>query len=176
MSTGAPETNGPSGSPDPGSLRHVVLADLPLDVMGRSQEHNEGLLREFALIANPHPDSDQEIPARLVRIVGQLRDQYSGFTAANTAMIEEAKARGDQEITVEYHVPAAAGQAAATYKALLEEADEYCRRGDLLTLAAPPESLALRNWFLGEFMRQINGAEPTPWPAYIAGAGRPGES
>jgi len=168
MSTGAPETNGPSGGADPGSLRHVVLANLPLDVRARSQEHNEGLMREFALIANPHPDSAQEIPARLLRIIGQLRDQYSGFTAANTAMIEEAKARGDQEITVEYDVPAAARQAATTYMALLDEADEYCRRGDLLTLAAPPEILTFRNWFVGEFVRQIDGAEPTPWPAYIA--------
>lgn len=157
-------------------LRHVVLMQLPLQVMARAEEHNEGLMREFALVANPHPDSDQEVPARLLRIVAELRDEYSGFTAASTAAIEEAKARGDKEISVEYDVPAAVGAAAAAYQVLLEEADEYCRRGDLLTLATPAEIVAFRNWFLGEFVRQIDGAEPTPWPAYIAGAGRQGES
>jgi hypothetical protein len=144
--------------------------------MARAEEHNEGLLREFALIANPHPDSVQEVPARLLRLVGELRDKYSGFTAASTAEIEAAKARGDTETSVKYDVPAEAGAAAADYMALLEEVDEYCRQGDLLTLAAPAETLALRNWFLGEFVRQIDGAEPTPWPAYIAAEGRQGES
>ena len=48
---------------------------------------------------------------------------------------------------------------------MLDEADEYCRRGDhLLTLATPPEELRFRRWFISEFVDQVNGAPPTPWP------------
>lgn len=156
-------------------LRRVVLARLPLEVLARGEEHSEGLMREFALIANPHPDSAQEVPARLLRIVAELREQYSAFTAAPTAAIEEAKTRGEKEISVEYDLPAAAAGAAAAYQALFEEADEYCRQGDLLTLATPPDIVAFRNWFLGEFVRQIDGAGPTPWPDYIAAEGKQGD-
>ena len=48
---------------------------------------------------------------------------------------------------------------------LLEEADDYCRRGELLTLATPPELVAFRNWYLGQVVEQIDGRPPTPWAA-----------
>ena len=48
---------------------------------------------------------------------------------------------------------------------MLEEADDYCRRGDhLLTLATPEEERRFRRWFIGEFVDQIEGKPPTPWP------------
>jgi len=53
---------------------------------------------------------------------------------------------------------------------MLDEADDYCRRGDhLLTLATPAEELRFRRWFVGEFVEQLGGAAPTPWPAYAGG-------
>ena len=42
----------------------------------------------------------------------------------------------------------------------LAEADEFCRRGELLTLATPPEYVAFREWFLGEIVRQLDGQPP----------------
>ncbi len=46
---------------------------------------------------------------------------------------------------------------------LLDEADEFCRSGHLLTVATQPESVAFRRWYLGEFQRQIDGHPPGPW-------------
>jgi hypothetical protein len=52
---------------------------------------------------------------------------------------------------------------------LLDEADEFCRAGDrLLTLAAEPELVAFRHWYLGEFWKQVEGAEPVSWPDFQA--------
>ena len=48
-------------------------------------------------------------------------------------------------------------------RSTLAEADEFCRRGELLTLATPPEYVAFREWFLGEIVRQLEGKPPTPW-------------
>ena len=47
---------------------------------------------------------------------------------------------------------------------MLDEADESCTRGDHLLTLATPEELRFRCWFIGEFVAQINGAPPTPWP------------
>jgi hypothetical protein len=44
----------------------------------------------------------------------------------------------------------------------LAEASEFCRRGELLTLATPPEYVAFREWFLDEIARQLGRNPPTP--------------
>jgi hypothetical protein len=51
---------------------------------------------------------------------------------------------------------------------MLDEADEFCRRGrHLLTLETPPELVVFRKWYLQEFIDQIErGAEPTAWPEF----------
>jgi hypothetical protein len=52
---------------------------------------------------------------------------------------------------------------------MLDEADEFCRQGKhLLTLATPPDLRRYRQWFLGEFVAQIGGRPPTPWPLFAA--------
>jgi hypothetical protein len=37
-----------------------------------------------------------------------------------------------------------------------------------LTLVTPPEAVAFRTWFLEEFVRQVAGEDPLPWPAWRA--------
>lgn len=49
-------------------------------------------------------------------------------------------------------------------QAVLADVDEYCRSGELLMLARPPELVALSNWTLGELIAQDAGREATPWP------------
>jgi hypothetical protein len=66
-----------------------------------------------------------------------------------------------------YRVPLAAGEACVELNAMLDEADEFCREGDLLTLATPADQVAFRRWFLGEFVEQLGGGAPTPWPGPI---------
>jgi hypothetical protein len=52
---------------------------------------------------------------------------------------------------------------------MLDEVDEFCRQGKhLLTLATPPELVAYRRWYLGEFIAQLAGRPATPWPDYAA--------
>ena len=50
-------------------------------------------------------------------------------------------------------------------QAMLDEADEFCRHSDLLTLATPADLVAFRRWFLGEIIRQLDGGAPRPWDA-----------
>jgi hypothetical protein len=151
-------------------LHRVRLVALPLDVMARAQEQHEGLLREFALIANPHPNTDYDVPRRLLDVATALRERFAAFTAEPNALIERAMQRGDRSIDTQMQLPAEAREAALSLAALLEEADDYCRKGELLTLATPPELVTFRRWYLGQIVDQIEGAAPVAWPTWRAAA------
>lgn len=68
-------------------------------------------------------------------------------------------------------MPPAVAAAAAQLRDLLDEADEFCCAGDLLTLATQPEGRAFRRWYLDEFRRQIDGHLPRPWSSVMNDAG-----
>jgi hypothetical protein len=66
-----------------------------------------------------------------------------------------------------YQVPAAASEASLRLQEILDEADAYCLAGThLLTLATPPDLTRFRRWFLEEFINQLAGAAPVPYPDY----------
>lgn len=144
----------------------VRLLRLPLPVWQRTQEHVDGLLREFALIAQDD-DARAATPGRLLDLVRELTAGFGGFSVNQRRALEAAAARGEAEMDLTYQLPPAAGAAAQQLGDMLDEADDYCRRGDhLLTLATPPEELRFRQWFISEFVDQIEGKPPTPWPEW----------
>lgn len=54
---------------------------------------------------------------------------------------------------------------------LIWEAEALSQEGELLTLPAPEPVQRLRDWMEGEFLSQIeDGAEPLPYPEWLAGA------
>ncbi len=146
------------------TLVPVRILGLPLDVYRRSAEHTDELLREFALIRE---DNSDHVPARLLALVDELNARFSAFTREQTVTMQEAAGRGDKEIDLVYEVPPEAAEGVVRLAALLDEADEFCRAGDLLTLATLPEGLAFRRWFLGEFLFQINGKPPRHWSQFL---------
>ena len=143
--------------------RTVRLIGVPIDLLVRGQEHSEDLRREFALIAASDSDS---VPARVISVADSLRNKYAGAVVAPQETIDNAVAAGLDSVDVEYQVPPEARQSAEELAALYEEADDFCRSGDMLTLATPAETVQLRRWFFGEFIRQIDGEPPIPWDDY----------
>ncbi len=157
-------------------LVRIRVVGVPTAVYLRASEHGDELMREFAYIAAGAADravgsaadgadaeAEAEVPARLTGLVEELRARFSGFTLGPTSELAAAASRGDETVDVTYVVPPSVGPGAAELGRLLDEADEFCRAGDLLTLASPPEAVAFRRWFLGEFVRQAGGLPPTPW-------------
>ena len=140
----------------------VRILGMPLDVMQRSAEHSDELLREFALIREEGAD---HVPARLLALIEELRSRFGSFSEGPRQAMQEAWERGEQTIDLSYEVPAGVAAAARQLGALLDEADEFCRTGDLLTLATQPQGVAFRHWYLDEFQRQIDGQPPRPWSA-----------
>jgi hypothetical protein len=148
-------------------LCDVWMLRFPLDVYLRAQEHADGLIREFSLIAQDRAAGNGvDVPERLVSIVNELSAQYSGLSTDPDAKRDDAIERGEHSVDLHYRIPRVAASAIAHLGDIFDEADKYCHAGrHLLSLATPPESLQFRRWFLGEFVNQIGGAAPTPWPA-----------
>lgn len=146
----------------------VRLIGFPLQVYGRSLEHSAELLREFSLIALGQRDGhNPALPARLLAIIDALTQDYAGVTDATDARRDQALEAALESIDLTYLVPPSAGEACRALRAVLEEADEFCESGEsLLTLATPAEARRFRDWYFDEFISQIAGAAPTPWPAY----------
>ncbi len=157
------------------ALAEVRLERVPLDIYREASEHHDELLREFALITEGQraetADGPDAVPARLLALIDDLTARFAGFTASTSAELRAALARGDDRVDLVYRVPPEAAPAAAEFDRMLEEADEFCRAGDLLTLATPPEVVQFRRWFLNEFVAQVGGAEPTPFPGRYGGTG-----
>ncbi|MHB1585183.1 MAG: hypothetical protein ACYCU7_08460 [Acidimicrobiales bacterium] len=158
----------PSTGDEP--LVEVRLVGLPMELYLRTRDHGADLMREFELLQlSDHAVHD--VPGRLVSLAAELTEQFGAFTASADAELSDAEARGAPQIDLVYRVPPAAAEGAQRLEVLLDEADDYCRAGDeLLTLAATPETVAFRHWFLREFVAQAGGRPPTPWPDYREGA------
>jgi hypothetical protein len=154
----------------PDELVEVRLIGLPLEVWQRTQEHVDGLLREFALIVQD-AEARAAAPGRLLSLVEELSAGYGSFSEEQRREMEAALERAERSIDLTYEVPPAAAGAARQLGDMLDEADDYCRRGDhLLTLATPPDELRFRHWFISEFVDQLGGAPPTPWADYARSA------
>jgi len=162
---------GPDRSDGENALVTVQIRGLPVALHARATEHGEELQREFALIAQgrEHSDSHSEMPRRLLSLIATLQGNYSGFTTQQEDLLDRAIRSGESTLDLTFRVPAGAAEGAAALEALLDEADDYCREGKhLLTLATPPDLVAYRRWYLREFVDQIRGAAPKPWPSSVA--------
>jgi hypothetical protein len=141
-------------------LLEVHILHFPLAVFERSRRHTEELLREFEFIAEGVP---QPTPARLLQLVQSLTERFGGLNTDTEERVESAVARGDASIDLVYSVPAVAAEASKELLAMLDEADDFCRHGDLLTLVTPADQIAFRRWYLDEFINQLAGGTATPW-------------
>jgi hypothetical protein len=140
----------------------VAIRRFPLDMHVASQQHGEALVREFAFIVDGGGDN-AELPKRLLDVVHLVRTRAGGLNAHAERTIEDALARGDRDVDFDVVVPVSVARGAPEFAALLDEVDEYCRAGELLTLETPPAVRAFRSWYLGEFTRQLNGDAPMTW-------------
>jgi hypothetical protein len=146
----------------PEALVEVHLLNMPLRLFARETARNRELMREMALIAFGNDAATHHVPTNLTELAAEL-EEYRGVGAATDAVRDAAIARGDANIDLVYRLPPAVGPACRRLNELLDAAEEYCRSENLLTLAAPPNGLALRQWYLSQVDEQINGAPPTPW-------------
>jgi len=141
----------------------IQLLRYPLRLGQRSTEHYDEVFREFAILASDGPGHSEDVPARLLALVDALGRRYAPQQEHEKAR-EEALARGERERDFTITVPASAAGASEVLGAMLDETDDFCRDGTLLTLAAPDDVAAFRRWYLQQVIDQVAGRPPQPWP------------
>jgi anti-anti-sigma factor len=147
-------------------LVEVHLIGLPVQIHHRASMHMRALQREFDLIRRRDSDTTS-IPHRLIDLIAQLDEEFGGVGEQPVEALEDAVDSGVTTIDLVYRIPPSAGAASERLGELLDEADDYCRKGThLLTVVTPDDALRYRRWFLSEFIRQTRGLPPVAWPDY----------
>lgn len=155
-----------------GTTIDVHVLGAPLLLWERSSVHTSDLMREFALLrfgledqgAQPGGGSRREVPARLLRLMDELRQRFEGISQAQARQRVNALRDGLRTLDLTYSMPPSVGQACQELLDLLDEADDYCEAGEqLMTMVAPPDQQMFRRWYLLEFVRQVQGEPPQPW-------------
>jgi hypothetical protein len=144
----------------------IHLLGIPVDLLQKASEEYEGLFRELRLMKERVESgllSPALMPDRLSMLVTEVGSRFNGFGPGMDENWQEVVDR--QLATYDWHLslPLAAVTACEYYGALLDEADEFSRSVQLLTLPASDTSVAVRRWFLSELVGQLRGAGPTPW-------------
>ena len=154
----------PAGAPQRENRNVTVrILELPLPIYLAAQQHHDALVREFHwLIERGEQDG---VPARLLQLASEVHARFASETAAVRAQVSQALAARHDLLDIEFELPRSAWQIVTQLAELLDEADAYCQRGDLLTLASPPDLRRFRTWYLDQVLGQLAGRMPSPWPA-----------
>jgi anti-sigma regulatory factor (Ser/Thr protein kinase) len=145
-------------------MRQVRFVRVPVDGYLDLQAHNDALFRELELISfELEGDDTAGVAAPLADLVDQLYRRFRGQRDGYRDVVAAARARGRRTVDLEtWATPAAVGHA-WSYLTLLEQADELCRSGILLTPEPSVDVRALRRWFVEQMAAQLlDGAAPTP--------------
>jgi hypothetical protein len=151
---------------DQTDLQTVRLVGLPIALFLRAREHHDELIREFTLMAiraDGMAADGTVLPPRLRELVDILGRRFGASTSRADMERDAAIERGDATVDLIYHVPASLGDDLKMLTLLMDDADEFCRMGTLLTLPRDANMVAFGHWYNNEFLRQIDGLPPTPW-------------
>jgi hypothetical protein len=133
-------------------------------VHARAQQQAQEMRREFQLVLGQEQLHPGSVPARLLELSAVLSARYAGFTEAQEREIEDGVEAGREVLDeLVFRVPADVVGAVEQLRAVLDEADEFCRSGQMLSMATPPDLVRYRNWYLDQFSSQAAGSPPQPW-------------
>jgi len=147
-----------------GSL--VRLLRVPVALAVETAAHYDGLARELQVrAAQPEPEGSPAAGRRWSwRSVASIGSVVSTLLLPVTQASVEALAHGTAVLDVEVACTAQAAAACRELNDVLDEIEQWCRRGWLLAVAREPIT-TYRRWLLGQVAAQAAGAAPEPWPA-----------
>ena len=146
-------------SPPPAGVpggRRVRFPGVPVDGYLELQAHNDALFRELELVSIELEAGD-DAPSPLADLVDQLYRRFRGQRDSYRDVVAAAKARGQPTVDLETTARPDSAGPARSYLELLEQADELCRSGLLLTPEPPEHVKVLRRWFVEEMVAQLTG-------------------
>ncbi len=142
----------------------VRLQSCPVELSLRQDRHLDELARELQLLQGENSEASQRIAEQLGGLLsGPAHARHTGRRTA-----QQAAAAGLEHIDVEMAIPNEIATGVVELQRLVQAADALCEEARLLTLASSPELKALRAWMTEEIVAQTQGADPVPWPDWVA--------
>jgi hypothetical protein len=137
------------------------LLGLPVASYRRMRDHNESLLREYALYALEHPGatlfrSDEVSRADLARV------RFATAIAAQLAQLPEADPPETVDVVLVLSVEDVIGLRAL--RTVVADAERVAAEGGLLSDPPPDELRALRDWAIDQSLAPDEGRPSVPWP------------
>ncbi|MGH9109094.1 MAG: ATP-binding protein [Acidimicrobiales bacterium] len=147
-------------------LVEIHIHGLPVAVYLEAEQHNDAVMREFALIVESSGrDAERhQVPRRLLRLADELRTTFSTATTGLRAQVERAVERGETSVDLVLAVPTTGWEMLLHMADRFDEADSYCEAGALLTLASSPTLRRFRRWYARQVIAQLAGGPPASWP------------
>src|SRR3954470_21684079 len=124
-----------SDDPQSREMVSITLMDFPVALASRAGKHYEAIQREFALIHFSDEATRASLPARLLDLAERTRAELASGEIIEREQVTSAIEQGVEHVTVTLRMPRSAGASMAALSELLVEADDFCREGDLITVA-----------------------------------------
>jgi hypothetical protein len=152
----------PAGTP---GAREVRFIGVPVAAYLELQAHNDALFRELELVrieldARDGARGVSPLAGLVDRLYRPFRSQRDGYRD----VVAAAQASGQDTVDLSTSASPAAVPAARAYLELLEQADELCRRGVLLTPEPSEPVRSLRRWFVDQMAAQLLDGTPPAGP------------
>jgi PAS domain S-box-containing protein len=144
--------------PTSGPTVTVEWLGLPLLLFQVVLEHNEALMREFALERLGELVSTDLLAAPPVAAAAAARARLAQAVAEH-----RPSAGGERHADVTLRLEPSDVHALAGLLPVLNDAEKLSAAGRILTQPALPELRQLREWCVTEIVRQAGGEAPTPW-------------
>ncbi|QDH11137.1 ATP-binding protein [Nocardioides dongxiaopingii] len=159
--TGLVGGNGQQGGDQPADPMRFRLLNVPVRDYASFYNHFRELRREVRLLAMAH-EADYPLAKDLADVFAQL-----GRPLTLGAMRDEVGRAQEEGLThtdLEVVMGRTEARGVRRFVELLDLTDAFAREEKMLSLARTPEQHTFQTWFLGEFVRQADGGEPTAFP------------
>lgn len=161
----APSDPAPAAEDLPPEWVMVRLAQCPVGLSLQQDRHLDELVRELQLLSVDQGSVESAALAEEIRGL-LVSPTHARLTGRRTA--ERAREEGKEVVDVDMAMPREFSGLILQLHEAVTRADELCRDGRLLTLAAPPGVQELRSWMTHEIVAQATrGATPTPWADWL---------
>jgi hypothetical protein len=148
-------------APEAPATSEIRLIDYPVLLAVEQQQQTADMMREFQLIILGEPET--HVLHEVVEFAATLWADWGEALTGPREELERAIRAGQPHTELRYPVLPDSRASILRYARLMERADDHCRSGELISLAASPDVHALRRWLVEEFVRQHDGEAPRPW-------------
>lgn len=138
----------------------LTVRAVPAQLFVESQDHQHELVRELRLveIGERFDLTTRNVSQRLGSLISEILEGWDDVRSTTRRQAISAIERGEDEVDLTIPVRPGLADALQRWLLLLDEADQFCEGGELLTMSASPEVRALRAWYVSEILEQLAGS------------------